>query len=159
MVKWIVAVKIQPNIFLDNWGKPWKKPPVRLVSTGIWTRDLPNTSQVCYHWATSLGKIEYFLLFIQKSIVALFFIVLIFNMSIDLLWAVPIYYRIENGMCMAALRYERLYLIGQWRFDVMTSRRISPRCCFACLEGILMILEKIGHSLVCHELSQSVPDC
>ena len=33
-----------------------EKTPVRLVGTGIWTRDLPNASLVRYHEATSLGK-------------------------------------------------------------------------------------------------------
>ena len=43
---------------------PWrlrkitKKTPVRLVGTGIWTRDLPNASLVRYHGATSLGPIN-----------------------------------------------------------------------------------------------------
>ena len=32
------------------------KTPVRLVGTGIWTRDLPNASLVRYHGATSLGS-------------------------------------------------------------------------------------------------------
>ena len=32
-----------------------KKTPVRLVGTGIWTRDLPNAYLVRYHGATSLG--------------------------------------------------------------------------------------------------------
>ena len=32
-----------------------KKNPVRLVGTGMWTRDLPNASLVRYHGATSLG--------------------------------------------------------------------------------------------------------
>ena len=26
MVKWIVVMKIQPSICLDDWGKPWKNP-------------------------------------------------------------------------------------------------------------------------------------
>ena len=30
----------------------------RLASHGIWTQDLPNESLVCYHGATSLGKIN-----------------------------------------------------------------------------------------------------
>ena len=33
-----------------------EKTPVRLVGTGIRTRDLPNASLVRYHGATSLGK-------------------------------------------------------------------------------------------------------
>ena len=32
-----------------------EKTSVRLVGTGIWTRDLPNASLVRYHGATSLG--------------------------------------------------------------------------------------------------------
>ena len=41
---------------------PWRlrkttKKPVRLVGTGIRTRDLPNASLVRYHGATSLGSI------------------------------------------------------------------------------------------------------
>ena len=44
---------------------PWwlrettKKTSVRLVGTGIWTRDLPNASLVRYHAAISLGYISY----------------------------------------------------------------------------------------------------
>ena len=37
--------------------KTTEKTPVRLVGTGIWTRDLPNASLVRYHGATSLGTI------------------------------------------------------------------------------------------------------
>ena len=33
-----------------------EKTSVRLVDTGIWTRDLPNASLVRYHGATSLAK-------------------------------------------------------------------------------------------------------
>ena len=36
-IKWIVVMKIQPSICLNDWGKP-RKTPVRLVGTGIWTR-------------------------------------------------------------------------------------------------------------------------
>ena len=57
MVKWIVVMKIQPRICLDDRGKP-RKTPVRLVGTGIRTRDLPNASLVRYHRATSLGTRE-----------------------------------------------------------------------------------------------------
>ena len=39
-----------------------EKTPVRLVGTGIWTRDLPNASLVRYHGATSLGS--FFLSFV-----------------------------------------------------------------------------------------------
>ena len=53
MIKWIVVMKVQPCILLDNWGKPWKT-PVRLVGTRIWTRDLPSTS---------IGLIQYVLSF------------------------------------------------------------------------------------------------
>ena len=35
----------------------YEKTPVRLVGTGIWTRDLQNASLVRYHGATSLGSI------------------------------------------------------------------------------------------------------
>ena len=35
-----------------------EKTSVRLVGTGIWTRDLPNVSLVRYHGATSLGNIH-----------------------------------------------------------------------------------------------------
>ena len=59
MVKWIVVMKIQPSICLDDWGKP-RKTPVRLVGTGIWTRDLPNASLVRYHEAISLGRSHLF---------------------------------------------------------------------------------------------------
>ena len=57
MVKRIVVMKIQPSICLDDWGKP-RKTPVRLVGTGIRTRDLPNASLVRYHGATSLGRMD-----------------------------------------------------------------------------------------------------
>ena len=33
-----------------------EKTPVRLVGTGIWTRDFPNANLVRYHGATSLGN-------------------------------------------------------------------------------------------------------
>ena len=36
-----------------------EKTSVRLVGTGIWTRDLPNVSLVRYHIATSLGGFMY----------------------------------------------------------------------------------------------------
>ena len=36
--------------------KNYEKTPVRLVDTGIWTRDLPNASLVRYQGATSLGS-------------------------------------------------------------------------------------------------------
>ena len=36
--------------------KTTKNPPLRLVGTGIWTRDLPNASLVRYHGAPSLGR-------------------------------------------------------------------------------------------------------
>ena len=36
-----------------------EKTPVRLVGSGIRTRDLPNTSLVRYHGATSLGMSTY----------------------------------------------------------------------------------------------------
>ena len=49
-----VVMKIQPSICLDDWGKP-RKNPVRLVGTGIRTRDLPNACLVRFHGATSLG--------------------------------------------------------------------------------------------------------
>ena len=54
MVKWIVVMKIKPRIYLDDWGKP-RRNPVRLVGTGIWTRDLQNASLVRYHGATGFG--------------------------------------------------------------------------------------------------------
>ena len=57
MVKWIVVMRIQPSICLDNLGKP-RKNSVKLVGTGIWTRDLPNASFVHYHGATSLGILD-----------------------------------------------------------------------------------------------------
>ena len=47
----VVVMKIQPSICLDDWGKP-KKKPVRLVGTGIRTRDLPNASLVRYQGIT-----------------------------------------------------------------------------------------------------------
>ena len=36
-----------------------EKIPVRLVGTGIWTRDLPNVSLVRYHGATSLRRMTF----------------------------------------------------------------------------------------------------
>ena len=46
-----------PTQHLPWWlRKTTKKNPVRLVGTGIWTRDLPNASLVGYHGAISLGK-------------------------------------------------------------------------------------------------------
>ena len=35
-----------------------EKTSVRLVGTGIWTRDLPNSSLVRYHGAISLGNLD-----------------------------------------------------------------------------------------------------
>ena len=55
MVKWIVVMKIHPAFALMT-EKNHEKTPVRLVGTGIRTRDLPNASLVRYHGATSLGK-------------------------------------------------------------------------------------------------------
>ena len=47
-----------PTQRLPWWlRKTTKKTSVRLVDTGIWTRDFPNASLVRYHGATSLGKI------------------------------------------------------------------------------------------------------
>ena len=60
MVKWIVVMKIQPSICLDD-EENHEKRSVRLVGTGIWTRDLPNASLVRYHGATSL---ESFIIYI-----------------------------------------------------------------------------------------------
>ena len=40
--------------------KNHEKPPVKLVGTGIWTRDLPNASLVRYHGATSLGTCKFY---------------------------------------------------------------------------------------------------
>ena len=37
-----------------------RKNPVRLVGTGVWTRDFPSTSPVSYHCATSLGSVVLF---------------------------------------------------------------------------------------------------
>ena len=53
-----------------------EKTSVRLVGTGIWTRDLPNASLVCYHGATSLGtwgfvvRMTVFLFFYFSSLAA-----------------------------------------------------------------------------------------
>ena len=45
-----------------------EKTAVRLVGTGIWTRDLPNESLVRYHGATSLGRFYLFIFtFIYQS--------------------------------------------------------------------------------------------
>ena len=38
-----------------------EKTTVRLVGTGIRTRDLPNASLMHYHGATSLGRVEIYL--------------------------------------------------------------------------------------------------
>ena len=47
-----------PTQHLPWWlRKTTKKSPVRLVCTGIWTRDLPNASLVRYHGATSLRRV------------------------------------------------------------------------------------------------------
>ena len=47
-----------PTQHLLCWlRKTTKKLPVRLVGTGIRTRDLPNASLVRYHEATSLGNV------------------------------------------------------------------------------------------------------
>ena len=40
-----------------------EKTSVRLVGTGIRTRDLPNARLVRYHGATSLGKFNVFILY------------------------------------------------------------------------------------------------
>ena len=46
-----------PTQHLPWWlRKTTKKTQVRLVGTGIWTRDLPNASLMRYHGASSLGK-------------------------------------------------------------------------------------------------------
>ena len=55
MVKWIVVMKINPAFDLMI-EENHEETPVRLVGTGIWTRDLPNASLVRYHGATSLGS-------------------------------------------------------------------------------------------------------
>ena len=45
-----------PTQHLPWWlRKTTKKTPIRLVGTGIWTRDLPNASLERYHGASSLG--------------------------------------------------------------------------------------------------------
>ena len=54
MVKWIVVMKSNPAFALMI-EENHEKTSVRLVGTGIWTRDLPNVSLVRYHRATSLG--------------------------------------------------------------------------------------------------------
>ena len=46
-----------PTQHLPWWLRKTTKNPSQVVSTGIWTRDLPNASLVRYHGATSLGKI------------------------------------------------------------------------------------------------------
>ena len=43
-----------------------EKTLVRLVGTGIWTRDLPNASLVRYHGATSLGNFNIHALYFVK---------------------------------------------------------------------------------------------
>ena len=60
-----------PTQHLPWWLMKTTKKPVRLVCTGIWTRDLPNVSLVRYHGATSLGAIRFILtviVFIKSSI-------------------------------------------------------------------------------------------
>ena len=44
-----------PTQHLSWWLRKTMRTPVKLVGTGIWTRDLPNASLVRYHRATSLG--------------------------------------------------------------------------------------------------------
>ena len=44
-----------------------EKTPVRLVATGIWTRDLPNASLVRYHGAISLGSTILFSISIEEG--------------------------------------------------------------------------------------------
>ena len=44
-----------PTQHLPWWLRKTTENPVRLVGTGIRTRDLPNASLVRYHGATSLG--------------------------------------------------------------------------------------------------------
>ena len=57
-----------PTQDLPSWlRKNHEKTPVRLVDTGIRTRDLPNASLVRYHGATSLGFLVLFLNFSQKQ--------------------------------------------------------------------------------------------
>ena len=56
------------QVCLVEWGKP-RKPPVRLVGTGIRTRDLPNASLVRYHGATSLGinkLLNHIIIYVQR---------------------------------------------------------------------------------------------
>ena len=43
-----------------------EKTPVRLVYTGIQTRDLPNASLVRYHGATSLDKHDLYIRLLQN---------------------------------------------------------------------------------------------
>ena len=47
-----------------------EKTPVRLVGTGIRTRDLPNASLVRYHGATSLGT-RWYALYLMNNIFTL----------------------------------------------------------------------------------------
>ena len=58
MVKWIVVMKIQPIICLDD-EENHEKTQFRLVGIGIWTRDFPNACLVRYHGATSLGSFHF----------------------------------------------------------------------------------------------------
>ena len=56
-----------PTQHLPWWQENHEKTPVRLVSTGIRTRDLPNASLVRYHGATSLSLdfyIAYYVIFL-----------------------------------------------------------------------------------------------
>ena len=58
MAKWIVVMKSNPAFALMI-EEIHEKTSVRLVGTGIWTRDLSNESLVRYHGATSLSNIYY----------------------------------------------------------------------------------------------------
>ena len=51
MIKWIMVIKIQPSKFALIIEENHEKTTVRLVGTGIWTRDLLNASFVHLPWS------------------------------------------------------------------------------------------------------------
>ena len=54
--KWIVVIKIQPSICLDDWGKPRKKPS-QVGRHRVSNQGPPEyESRALPHWATSLGN-------------------------------------------------------------------------------------------------------
>ena len=60
-----------------------EKTPVRLVGTGIRTRDLPNASLVHYHGATSLGHNKFICICLLLIQAILIFVHHAFHVKID----------------------------------------------------------------------------